>query len=193
MVTPRCTCGYTKFVDRIERRASLQSRWRVVRSTGGFGSTPFGANFGGYGLTNWGRFLIRVRTASLHMVCAACSRVRRSSAVGGGTPMGGWAVGREAFVLLTDAVSPGCMRGRFESDEGVVWEVPATRRYISAPSLGGEPLEQADVLPEGAVTADTIYSFTLPEQAGPGGYRFLLRDRCLTTLEPVLHLEVGAP
>lgn len=184
MAIPRCTCGYTVFYDKVARSVLLRDRWRRVTGLGGFGATPFGLNMGGAGARSWGRFLVSITNGRLQTTCKSCHRVRREQPIGGGTPMGAWKSGRSVFVLLTDSVSAGCVFGRFQTDE-VTYEVPARRAFIDAPHLVGAPLEQADILPADAVTADTVYRFTLPDGVTTSSYHFLLRDRCLDTLTSI--------
>jgi hypothetical protein len=185
MATPRCTCGYTVFYDRVLKSTALLPRWRRVHGYGGFGITPFGMNFGDFGLRAWGKFFIEVTSGLLATTCKSCHRVRRATPIGGGTAMGAWQSGDSVFVLLTDAADPGCMLGRFELDDGQVVETPARRVYLEAPYFVGHPIEQQEQLPVDAVVAETVYRFTLPDGVESGGFHFLLRDRCLDTLQSI--------
>lgn len=192
MALPRCTCGYTVFYDKVLKATAFKPRWRRVNGRGGFGAIPFGMNFGGYGLRAWGKFLVEVTTGQLATTCKSCHRIRRTTPIGGGTAMGAWSTGGEVFVLMTDAVGPACMFGRFELASGDVIEVPARRAYLDVPYLLGAPLEQAQVLPADAVTAETVYRFALPEGVSAQSYHFLLRDRCLDTLQSLEALTMEA-
>ncbi len=192
MVLPRCPCGYTVFYDKVSRAAVYKPRWRKVRGRGGFGATPFATAFGDFGRLSWGKFFVEVTQGLLNKTCKSCHRIRRSIPIGGGTPMGSWQAERTVYVLLTDVVSAGCLIGRFETAEGQRFEVQGHRAYVTAPFIEGTPVEAADQLPVGAVIADTVLSFTLPDSAALGSYHFLLRDRCLDTLTSLYSLRAEA-
>jgi hypothetical protein len=196
-ILPRCTCGYTKFAERVDVvRDPNADRWHVMGGGGGFGDTPFGVSLGGGLEQVWGRFRIAVITGIRNTVCLSCARVRRGVPVGGGVVMGSWLEGGSIFTLMSDVVDSACIVARFSlGAHAAPYEVPIEvqpAELTAVPPLPGQPLEQRPLPPVGAVVPRHVYRTPIPAQVEESGlYELVFRDRCLGTIQRVIELELG--
>lgn len=177
----RCTCGFTRFR---ERRAVVEDsvqRWMYFTNSGvggGFGATPFGTFFGaGSSGATWGLFDVTNKQTSLEVYCENCQRIRRTSTLGGISPLGVYISDGYLYVAAADVVFPvTCYSIRLDGELDS-YTAPLVYTTGTPPAIVAETPSTTAPTPTG-ITVDTLLRARLPDIADSGTYSVVLVDRC---------------